>query len=245
MFRKNFFPMPLLLMSAPHAASAWNLYDGAEFSREDNDFLAELHQYISHRATRAGWTAIPVYRRRLGDRDDDVVVVRFYSDPVCNNDRDWRLVEKHPFMPRMQHDGEENYFFCRQQLVKIAVKFSTATTTTAPENDPAAAVTATVVYMTRSNGESHGHYYVGLFRWMTRCADPRECVALFDAIASNIGALVSVAAQHESDRGVVFHLMRECLPLAQGGGDAVRVAAIERRVRMLQDDAVEFLKQLC
>ncbi len=197
--------MQLLLMSAAHAARAWNLYDGAEFSREggaDNESLAELHQYISHRATRAGWTAIPVYRRRLdhtGDRDD-VVVVRFYSDPVCNN-RDWRLVEKRPFVPRMQHGGGEDnysYHFCQQQLVKIAVKFSTTTTGTVPENDPAAAVTATVVYMTRSSGESHGHYYVGLFRWMARCADPRECVALFDAIASDIGALVSVAAQHES-----------------------------------------------
>ena len=59
-------------------------------------------------------------------------------------------------------------------------------------------------------------------------------MALFDAIAADIRTLVALAEQYESDRELVHHLVRERIPLERS--DTVRLEAIQRKVKMLQDD---------
>jgi hypothetical protein len=238
-------------MSPSHATRVWDLHEGTEFScGEADDYLMELHQYVSSRAARVGWTtALPSYLRWIagGGDDDDAcrLVVKFgeKDDENAQYPSDWKLERFHPPLLLMAA-GDANHLN-REKIVKFRVYFTDGGKRYHNQNsiivvdptDTATATTiakATVTYMTRC-GEQCGYYYVGFFRWVTRCADPGECVALFDAIAADIRTLVALAEQHESDRELVHYLVRERIPLERS--DTVRLAAIQRKVKMLQDDS--------
>jgi len=241
------------LMSPSHAARVWDLHEGTEFSRsEADDYLMELHQYVSSRAARVGWTtALPSYLRFAGGGGGDDacrLVVKFRKKDDDENDAhyyyypsDWKLERFHPSPVLMATAGDaNNHHLNQEKIVKFRVYFTDRKRFTNQKGiitvdhpDTAATAKATVTYMTRC-GEQCGYYYVGFFRWVTRCADPGECVALFDAIAADIRTLVALAEQHESDRELVHHLVRERIPLERS--DTVRLEAIQRKVKMLQDD---------
>ena len=283
--------MMMRLMSPSHAASVWDLHEGTEFSRgEADDYLMELHQYVSSRAARVGWTTtMPSYWRWFvagssssssgssgGDDDGDAcrLVVKFgekdgddnNNDEINNNNAhnyyypsDWKLERFHPPQLLMMATttttttttttGDAMTLLNRERIVKFIVYFTDDNNNydnhDQNSSSRSSSIKATVTYMTRC-GEQCGHYYVGFFRWVTRCSDPGECVALFDAIAADIRRLVALAEQYERDRELVHHLVRERIPLLErrvvlggcsgGTGDTVLLAAIQRKVKMLQDD---------
>jgi hypothetical protein len=204
----------MALLSNAIAARSWNLYEGMKFSRTDTDeFLLNLHLYISHRAKRTQWTAFPIFRRRYDTRVEDVLVL---SSDNSEFESSWKL----------RHESNTTDFNERKRLVKIKVFFTFSESLN---------LMASVTHMIHGDG----FYYIAFFRWVARCSSVEECVALFDGIARDIKGLVAVADQHRLNRDVMEHFVRECLPLEQN--DMVRVAFMRRRIVEMRSEVDGFV----
>ena len=84
-----------------------------------------------------------------------------------------------------------------------------------------------------------GFYYISFFKMVTRCASVNECVALLDAIASELDEIKITARQQQDDEDVIDYLVNECIPLEQA--DPVRLRAIELKIQRLRDDLDGFI----
>ena len=85
------------------------------------------------------------------------------------------------------------------------------------------------------------------------CNSVGECVALLDAVALELSELIELARQWQDDMDLISFLSDECVLVVAavnaggGGGDPVRLKAIERKIRMLlllrkdDDDALLLL----
>ena len=209
--------MEFSLLSAARAACAWDLVEGTEFTRE-GDYMRELVVYTSHRAVRKGWSTLPCYQRHYNSVTDDLVAVRFDTGEQGSS---WT-------MRAIQVNAEDVYDSC-QQLTRMYVLF---------EWGAGAPLPAWVTYLTRCD-TLDGFFYVSFFRWTTRCRSAEECVCLFDAMAADIGRLVSAEAEREDNCCVIEYLLRECIPLEQ---DSVRRDAMRRKVLHLTDATVTAFK---
>ena len=206
----------MALLSNAIAARSWNLYEGMKFSRTDTDeFLLNLHLYISHRAKRTQWTAFPIFREKYDTRVEDVLVL---SSDNSEFESSWKL----------RYESDSTDFNERRRLVRINVMFEYSESIR-----PKALVTHMVC------GDGYYNYYIAFFNWVARCSSVEECVALLDGIARDIKGLVAVAEQHRLNRDVTEHFVRECLPLEQG--DAVRVAIMRRKLVEMRGEVDGFV----
>ena len=202
----NFF----LMLSYALAARRWGWYDGMPLHcRDGDDHLRELLLY-AHRKRRARWTAQAVYHPLVSDprtgEVQDTVVARHHK-PEDNHA---------PFSYwtwSLSRDAVDGMVWVQswQHLCCLDVVFPNGTG-------------ARIEYMTDPDGR--GFYYVTAYDWIARCAEPRECVALLDAIDAP-----ALAADYRArvDRLTLFrHLGR-----IRCHEDPPRRAYIERAMRGL------------
>ena len=199
--------------------NAWGLYEGMQFTcNEAGDFLTELFQYLLHRSGRKGWSA------ELG-----------YSEDYCRL-RDMMYlthsVYRNEWFIRSEIDyNEDGPFDELQRLSRVNVYFN---------QRGGDRVESYFVYLI-SLDTLDGCYYFCLLQLITRCRSVGECLALVDAVASDLDSVIEIGVKDQQDRELVYYLQNKCVPFET---DPVRLAAIQRKIQILDRDAEAVSKVL-
>jgi hypothetical protein len=180
---------PPRLLSRTLAAEEWGWREGTRLRDLDADEgLRELLLYAEGRIRRR-WTITPhfktVYEKTDAiDPSEDCLEVRMLPPTillreatVLQNDFAWH----HMSVSALAVPLRRTHMQWLYELTVEPTHLGRASTSPRP-----------CIYITyRLDEASAGrcHYYVRLMDWIARCADPRECVALLDAIASNLPAI--------------------------------------------------------
>ena len=164
------------LISHSLAASEWGWCKDTMLRNRDVDvYLQELHLYIirHHRSDRL-WITSPrfksVYSKKNAiDHAEDVLAVRMQElQGIPAYHIAWRIVSVSELATPLSK-------FYSQSLYSLCIQFSYKH-----------APFASVIHLLENN---RCFYYVKIFYWVARCADPHECVALLDAIEANINGI--------------------------------------------------------
>ena len=153
------------------AMHAWGLYEGMRFTRnEADDFLTELFNYLTHRSARKEWSAELDYSEDYSHARDELIV----SWPKSEYKNEWFVKSEIDY-------NEDDPFDELQWLSRVSVYFK--------HGDDR--IKSYFVYMT-SRDTLEGFYYFSMLNLTTRCRCVSECLALLDAVASDLGAIVSI-----------------------------------------------------
>ena len=209
------------------AAKEWGWCEGTVLRDYDIDeYLRELRLYImQHVKPQRRWVERPyfkpVYRKRNAiDEVEDVLVVRMHDDLQWRHDGAWSTVS-------ISELTVERGCIRRQVLYRMVVQFVVEQFVVESESLPL--LSATVTHLVENN---NGCYYINILDWIARCADPRECVDLLDAIESNIHALYLEYEMRRNNYVLIKHFDRSL----RFTNDEVRGAYARRMIERLSRD---------